>query len=76
MTDGNWILSDNESWKHPEGKIENVRWQGIQLITDSGLFKIQMLNGQEHIVRDFTEVGAQQILDSHARVESLLEEKA
>jgi len=76
ITDGNWILSDNETWKHPEGKINDVTWQGIQLITDSGYFKIKMLNGKEYIVRDFTEVGAQQILDSHARVESLLEEKA
>lgn len=74
MTDGNWILQDGQ-WKHPEGKIENVKWQGIQLITDLGYFRVQMLNGQEYVVRDFTEVGAQQILSSHARVEYLLEEK-
>lgn len=74
MTDGNWILQGT-NWKHPEGKIENVKWQGIQLITDLGYFKIKMMNGQEFLVRDFTEVGAQQILSSHARVESLLEEK-
>jgi hypothetical protein len=75
MTDGNWILHGENEWKHPVGKIENVKWQGIQLITDLGYFKVQMLNGQEYVVRDFTEVGAQQILSSHARVESLLEEK-
>lgn len=74
MTDGNWILSDKgDQWKHPEGKIDNITWQGIQLITDLGLFKVRMINGQEHVVRDFTEVGAQQILSSHARVETLLE---
>lgn len=73
MTDGNWILHGENEWKHPEGKIEDVKWQGIQLITDKGYFKVQMLNGQEYLVRDFTEVGAQQILSSHARVESLLE---
>ena len=73
MTDGNWILHGENEWKHPQGKIEDVKWQGIQLITDVGYFKVQMLNGQEFLVRDFTEVGAQQILSSHARVESLLE---
>jgi hypothetical protein len=71
MTDGNWIL-DGSKWKHPEGKIEHVEWQGIQLITDLGYFKIQ-INGTEYVVRDFTEVGSQKILSSHARVESLLE---
>ena len=76
MTDGNWILDDKGKWVHPTGKIEDVKWQGIQLITDVGYFKIKMLNGEEFLVRDFTEVGAQQILSSHARVESLLEEKA
>jgi hypothetical protein len=76
ITDGNWILHGENEWKHPVGKIENVTWQGIQLITDLGYFKVQMLNGQEYLVRDFTEVGAQQILSSHARVESLLEEQS
>ena len=74
ITDGNWILQ-GDMWKHPGGKIENVKWQGIQLITDKGYFKVQMLNGQELLVRDFTEVGADNILSSHTRVELLLEEK-
>jgi hypothetical protein len=73
MTDGNWILDNEGEWKHPQGKIENVTWGGIQLITDMGYFKVQMVNGQEYLVRDFTEVGAKQILSSHARVECLLE---
>ena len=72
MTDGNWI-EDNNKWKHPQGLIQNVTWQGIQLITDKGFFKIQMMNGKEYLVRDFTEVGSQMILESHARVEALLE---
>jgi hypothetical protein len=76
MTDGNWIEDKaNGNWKHPEGPIENVKWQGIQLITDKGYFKVQMINGKEHLVRDFTEVGSQMILESHARVETLLEQK-
>ena len=74
ITDGNWILDDNV-WKHPKGKIEDVKWQGIQLITEKGYFRIKMLNGQEFLVRDFTEVGAEKILSSHTRVEALLEEE-
>jgi hypothetical protein len=74
MTDGNWI-EEKGKWTHPEGPIQNVKWQGIQLITDKGFFKIQMMNGTEYLVRDFTEVGSQMILESHARVEALLEEQ-
>lgn len=72
MTDGNWILSGK--WEHPSDKPVNVTWEGIQLITDSDCFRIQMEDGKEYVVRDFTEVGSNQILESHARVESLLEE--
>jgi len=72
MTDGNWIL-DGENWKHPEGKVEEITWQGMQLITDLGYFKIQMMNGQEYLVRDFTEIGSNMILEAHTRVEELLE---
>lgn len=72
MTDGNWILSGK--WEHPSDKPVNVTWEGIQLITDSDCFRIQMEDGKEYVVRDFTEVGSNKILESHARVESLLEE--
>ena len=71
ITDGNWIF-DGIYWKHPEGPIKNISWQGIQLITDKGYFKIKMINGMEYLVRDFTEVGSDMILESHARVEALL----
>lgn len=74
MTDGNWILDGNQ-WKHPEGPVYNIKWQGIQLITDKGYFKVQMINGKEYLVRDFTEIGSQMILESHARVEILLEKE-
>ena len=74
ITDGNWI-EDMGKWKHPQGVIEDVTWQGIQLITDKGFFKVQMINGKEYVVRDFTEVGSQMILESHARVETLLEKE-
>ena len=76
ITDGNWILYDKDTWKHPEGIPCDKTWKGIQLITDLGYFKIQMRNGSEYIMRDFTEIGAQNILDSHARVERLLLKKA
>jgi hypothetical protein len=76
ITDGNWIEDEAKGkWKHPEGVIHDVTWQGIQLITDKGFFKIQMMNGKEYLVRDFTEIGSQMILESHARVEALLEEQ-
>ena len=74
FSDGNWVLSGKE-WVHPSGKSEQVEWLGYQLITDSGCFRIQMNDGEERVVRDFTEVGSNNILDSHARVETLLEEK-
>jgi len=73
LSDGNWILFRDGSWNHPPDAVEQVTWQGIQLITDSGCFRIQLENGNEYVVRDFTEVGSEQILESHARVESLLE---
>jgi hypothetical protein len=75
ITDGVWFLQ-NDVWIHPRGKVENVTWKGMQLITESGSFLLKMNNGNEYIVRDFTEVGPQQILESHARVECLLEKKA
>jgi hypothetical protein len=73
MSDGNWILDSNEVWRHPEGKIDSRPWTGLQLITDSGSFKIKLNTFKELIVRDFTEVGSNLILESHARVERLLE---
>jgi hypothetical protein len=73
ITDGVWFLQ-NDVWRHPRGRVENVTWKGLQLITESGSFLLKMNNGNEYIVRDFTEVGSQQILESHARVECLLKE--
>jgi len=75
ITDGVWFLNHNGTWTHPQGPIKDVTWKGIQLITESGSFRIQMNSGSEYIVRDFTEVGSENILESHARVERLLEKK-
>jgi hypothetical protein len=76
ITDGLWFLNHNGTWSHPCGLIQNVTWKGLQLITESGSFRIQTNSFSEHIVRDFTEVGSEQILESHARVERLLEKDA
>jgi hypothetical protein len=73
MSDGNWILDSNEIWRHPEGKMDSKTWTGLQLITDSGLFRIKLNTFKELVVRDFTEVGSNLILESHTRVSELLE---
>jgi hypothetical protein len=72
ITDGLWILK-NGLWKHPVAPIDNITWSGIQLITESGSFKIYLNSGEELLVRDFTEVGSENILESDARVEAILE---
>jgi len=74
ITDGTWFLNHNGSWTHPRGLIQDVTWKGLQLITESGTFRLQINSTNEHVVRDFTEVGSDQILESHTRVERLLEE--
>jgi hypothetical protein len=73
MSDGNWILDSRDIWRHPEGQVDSKPWTGLQLITDSGSFKIQLNSRKEMVVRDFTEVGSNLILESHARVEKLLD---
>lgn len=75
MTDGNWILQKDGTWNHPSEFVTKVTWQGVQLITDTDCFKIFLENGKQMVVRDFTEVGSQQILKSHTRVEYLLQEE-
>lgn len=74
ITDGNWILDSTGKWQHPiRQSVSNKPWTGIQLITESGSFTIQLNTRNVLIVRDFTEVGAKKILESHTRVEKLLE---
>jgi hypothetical protein len=51
---------------------DTVPWNGIQLITKSGSFKIKQSSGCEYIVRDFTEVGSNHIFESDVRIESEL----
>jgi hypothetical protein len=73
ITDGMWFLNHNGTWSHPRGLLQDITWKGLQLITESGTFRLQTNTSSEHIVRDFTEVGSKNILESHTRVETLLE---
>ena len=62
ITDGTWVL-DNDKWKHPTGTSKSGTWKGIQLITTSGAFTIQ-INGSQYRIRDFTEVGTERLAES------------
>lgn len=73
ITDGIWLLEPNGTWDHPDIECDTVPWLGMQLITDSGLFRIRFNTGEERLVRDFTEIGKDNIQDSDFRVDSLLE---
>jgi hypothetical protein len=72
ITDGNWVLSPSREWKHPTGISIKKPLTGYQLITESGSFKIYLASNKELIMRDFTEVGSTQILESDFRVENLI----
>ena len=67
MTDGVWILSENKSWKHPEGECDTRAWKGINLITDSGTFRIHLASFDSYIVRDFTEVGWKHLKETYEK---------
>jgi len=74
ITDGIWILEDN-LWKHPTGKMDSKKWTGIQLVTESGCFYIKWSNSELELVRDFTEVGSQNLQKSYD-MEDLITETA
>ena len=76
ITDGVWFLNHNGTWTHSRGLIQDVTWTGLQLITESGSFRLQINSSSEHIVRDFTEVGSNNILESDTRINNLLERQA
>jgi hypothetical protein len=75
MTDGVWIRQkEYELWDHPKGISDNWTWKGCQLITDSGSFKIMKGNSEIiYCVRDFTEVGAGNLVESYTREDVILE---
>lgn len=76
MSDGNWILDSDKRWRHPPGEMDTCKWQGLQLITESGKFRIYMADlTTSYIVRDFTEVGWDRLPESYVREDKLLSEK-
>ena len=70
MTDGNWIQDSNGKWNHPTGECDSWKWQGMQLITESGTFNIYLSN-EPLLVRDFTEVGCMKLNESYAKEDAL-----
>jgi hypothetical protein len=70
MTDGNWIQDSKGKWNHPTGESDSWKWQGMQLITESGTFHI-FLSNEPVLVRDFTEVGCMKLKESYAREDSI-----
>lgn len=76
MSDGVWILQSDKSWCHPSGELDNWKWQGMQLITESGKFRIHTADlNNSYVVRDFTEVGIDRLAESYVREDKLLSEK-
>jgi len=69
ITDGIWIL-DTNTWKHPVGESKSGSWKGVQLITSSGAFTID-INGSHYRVRDFTEVGTERLAESFQQEDSI-----
>ena len=74
-TDGVWWKRD-ENWLHTPSRIvpEKIPVHGVHLITDAGLF---WLHAGTHsgIVRDFTEVGSDQIVEATELILKVLNEK-
>ena len=64
ITEGNWLLDRENRWKHPSGPTTIGQWKGYQLITESGSFMIDV-NLNKYIVRDFTEVGCENLIKSY-----------
>jgi hypothetical protein len=68
-----WIFEDG-LWKHPTGRMDLKRWTGIQLVTESGCFYIKRFSTTEpELVRDFTEVGSQNLQKSYDMEDLIME---
>jgi hypothetical protein len=76
ISDGIWILYSDGKWYHPQEIPDNRKWQGVQLITESGKFRIYTADlKNSYIVRDFTEVGYERLVESYTREDRLLSKK-
>jgi hypothetical protein len=72
ISDGNWILESDNKWYHPVGDSDNLKWQGLQLITESGKFRVYTADlKNSYTVRDFTEVGYDRLAESYTREDNL-----
>jgi hypothetical protein len=72
MSDGVWLKGGLGGWEHPKGTCDTWKWQGCNLITDSGSFNIRLHNSTDHIVRDFTEVGWMNLSKTYTRVGAMM----
>jgi len=76
ISDGVWIWYEaDRKWDHPSTRYEcdDWRWQGMELITASGKYKIYTADTMSsYIVRDFTEVGSDRLEESYAREDELV----
>jgi hypothetical protein len=70
ITDGVWIQDSRNKISHPTGKSDSWIWDGMQLITESGIFQIYLPN-KELVVRDFTEVGLANLSESYVREDAI-----
>ena len=76
ISDGVWVLNSDNIWRHPSKQCDKWKWQGIQLITESGKFRVYTADLKtSYIVRDFTEVGYDQLAESYVREDRLILEK-
>lgn len=72
MTDGVWLKSIGETqWTHPPSSPKTEQQEGFHLTTESGCFWIQT-NEFSGYIRDFTEVGAQNLFLTYNYTRSLL----
>ena len=70
ITDGVWIQDSRNRVSHPKEESDSWIWDGMQLITDSGIFQIYLSN-KELVVRDFTEVGLANLSESYVREDAI-----
>jgi hypothetical protein len=72
MTRGTWLRRESQ-WDHPTESEDSTCWSGIQLLTDSAVFRILLKDSTNGVlVRDFTEVGFNRLPETYTRVEGAM----